>query len=275
VLTIAEFGKSFIPGSPWLLLLAVTLGAAMLFARTPRIRSIGRLLLAVIVGGYWLLSVPAVAEALQYGVPPMRLPVLQPGRGDLAIVVLGSGVRTYRADGRNISTPSPQSAFNIIEGSRLFKTLGNPQVILTGGIADASVQRETEADVLAPILQAHGVPQDRISLERRANTTHAQAIEVALIAKTHGFKKLVVVSSPAHLRRAVPAFLAQGVDAVGSPAAFASERRIVRPRWIPTLAATEMSRDAIYEYFGWMYYWLRGWLAVPTQGSSWSAETRH
>jgi uncharacterized SAM-binding protein YcdF (DUF218 family) len=266
VLTLAQFGKSFIPGSPWLLLVIVTVGVALLFARVPRIRAVGRLLLAALAGCYWLLSLPAVAEALQYGFPPMRPPIVESGRGDLAIVVLGSGVYTYRADGRNISTPSPQSAFNIIEGSRLFRALGNPPVILTGGIADASLQREREADVLAPILQAQGVPLDRIILERRANTTHTQAIEVAIIAKARGFKKLVVVTSPAHLRRAVPAFIAQGVDAVGSPAAFASERRIVHSRWSPTPMASEMSYEAIYEYFGWMYYWLRGWFAVRTPG---------
>jgi uncharacterized SAM-binding protein YcdF (DUF218 family) len=265
VLTLAQFGKSFIPGSPWLLLVVVTVGVALLFARAPRIRTVGRLLLAAIAGCYWLLSLPAVAEALQYGLPRMRLPVVDSGRGDLAIVVLGSGVRTYHADGRNISTPSPQSAFNIIEGSRLFRAMGNPPVIVTGGIADASLQREREADVLAPILQAQGVPPDKIILERRANTTHTQAIEVAIIAKAHGFKNLVVVTSPAHLRRAVPAFVAQGVHAVGSPAAFASERRIPRSRWIPSPLACKMSYDAIYDDVGWMYYWLRGWLAVPTQ----------
>ncbi len=267
MLTLAQFGKSFIPGSPWLLLVVVTAGVALLFARPPRIRAVGRRLLAAIAGCYWLLGLPAVSEALQYGLPPTRLPVVVSSRGDLAIVVLGSGVNTYRADGRNISTPSPQSAFNIIEGSRLFRALGNPPVIVTGGIADASLQREREADVLAPFLQAQGVPADRIILERRANTTHTQAIEVAIIAKAHGFKKVVVVTSPAHLRRAVPAFLAQGVDAVGSPAAFASERRLPRSRWRPTPMATEMSRDAIYEYIGWIYYWLRGWLTVRTLGA--------
>ena len=261
MLTLAQLGKSFIPGSPWLFLVVVTVGVALFFARAPRIRAVGRLLLAAVAGCYWLLSLPAVAEALQYGLPPMRLPVVDSGRRDLVIVVLGSGINTYRADGRNISAPSPQSAFNIIEGSRLFRALGNPPVIVTGGIADASVQREREADVLAPILQAQGVPPGRIILERRSNTTHTQAIEVAIIAKAHGFKKLVVVTSPAHLRRAVPAFIAQGVDAVGSPAAFASELRLTRSRWRPTPTATAMSQDAIYEYFGWMYYWLRGWLA--------------
>jgi uncharacterized SAM-binding protein YcdF (DUF218 family) len=225
-----------------------------------RIRAIGRWLLAALAACYWLLSLPAVAEALQYGLPALRQPVLDSSRGDLAIVVLGSGVDTYRADGRNISLPSPQSAFNIIEGSRLFRALGHPPVIVTGGIADASLQREREADVLAPFLQAHGVPADRIILERRANTTHRQAIEVAVIAKAHGFKTLVVVTSPAHLRRAVPAFVAQGIDAVGSPAAFASERRIEVSRWIPSPWVCQLSHDAIYEYVGWAYYWVRGWL---------------
>jgi len=52
VLTLAQLGKSFIPGSPWLFLVVVTVGVALFFARAPRIRAVGRLLLAAVAGCY-------------------------------------------------------------------------------------------------------------------------------------------------------------------------------------------------------------------------------
>jgi len=54
VLTLAQLGKSFIPGSPWLFLVVVTVGVALFFARAPRIRAVGRLLLAAVAGATWL-----------------------------------------------------------------------------------------------------------------------------------------------------------------------------------------------------------------------------
>jgi len=152
----------------------------------------------------------AVESASGCGNAPVRLSAdattgsrARPRR--LAIVVLGSGVNTHRADGRNISTAVAAKRVSTSSKAAVVQGVGESASDSHRGIADASVQREREADVLSPILQAHGVPVDRIILERRANTTYTQAVEVAIIAKARGFRKLVVVTSPAHLRRAVPA----------------------------------------------------------------------
>ena len=109
------------------------------------------------------------------------------------------------------------------------------------GLLDDRLPSDTETalyriaqEALTNVAKHSKAANVEIILERRANTTYTQAVEVAIIAKARGFRKLVVVTSPAHLRRAVPAFIAQGVDAVGSPAAFETERRLPRSRWRPT-----------------------------------------
>jgi uncharacterized SAM-binding protein YcdF (DUF218 family) len=239
-----------------------TVALGLLFGPGRRTHAAGRLLLALVLGAYWLTSLPAVAEALQRGYPPIGVPgaitaVHDPG---IALVVLGAGLETYRSGGEEITVPTAQSAFNVLRGGQLYRQMGEPMVIVSGGVADASVQRAREADVLGARLREAGVPQERMILERQSNTTYTQAVQVSGIAKARGLRELVVITSPVHLRRAVAAFRAQGVNAVGFPAAFTSERRLPVRRWLPAAHWTDLTRDAMYDYVAWFYYWSRGWL---------------
>jgi len=261
--SIAQLGKSFIPGSLWFLLATTTLALGLLYGPGRRSRVAGRLLLAFVVAAYWIASVPAVADAVQRGYPPVAVPQALAASRDpgIALVVLGAGIWTYRSGGEEIAVPTPQSAFNVLRGGQLYRQMGGPLVIVSGGIADASVQRAREADILASLLREAGVPEERIILERKSNTTYTQAVEVAGMAKARGLRELVVISSPAHLRRTIPAFRAQGVGAAGYPADFLSERRLPGRRWLPAAHSADVTADAMYDYIAWFYYWSQGRLA--------------
>ena len=258
--SIAQLIKSFIPGSLWFLLATATLALGLLCGPGRRSRIAGRLLLALVVGAYWVASVPAVADAVQRGYPPVPVPrVIAAGHDSgIALVVLGAGLRTYRSGGEEIAVPTAQSAFNVLRGGQLYRQMGEPVVIVSGGIADASVQRAREADVLAALLREAGVPEERLVLERKSNTTYTQAVQVAEIAKARGIRELLVITSPAHLRRTIPAFRAQGVNAAGYPADFMSERRLPVRRWLPAEFWSDVTRDAVYDYVAWFYYWAQG-----------------
>lgn len=256
---IAELIKYFVPGAIWALLLAATAALALLYGPWPRARTWGRRLLAASVATYWLFSIPALSTALQRGYPALAQPSLPPG-DEVAIVIVGAGLQTFRAGGEEINVPTPQSAFNLLRGRQLYRQMDEPWVIVSGGIANAAVQRVREADLMADALRKDGVRDDRLILERRSNTTHTQAIEVAAIARARGFTTLILVTSPAHLRRALGVFRAQGVLAVAAPAEFTSERRIPLRVWLPTPGALDVARDAMYDYMAWVYYWSRGWL---------------
>jgi uncharacterized SAM-binding protein YcdF (DUF218 family) len=264
LLPIVQFAKLLVPGSWSLLLVTASLSAALLYQQRPFGRAVARVLLAATVMFYWLISLPAVADAIQRGYPAVPVLSADAATGRTAVVVLSAGVQAYRIGDDEIDVPTAQSAFNVLDGALLFQRLGEPWVIVSGGIADASRQRAREADVLAALLRDHGVPESRILIERTSNTTYTQAVEVAALAKRRGLDRLIVVTSPAHLRRAVPAFRAQGIDAVGAAARYATDRRIPQPRWLPSLDALGVAQDAIYDYAGWLYYRSRGWLGAPS-----------
>lgn len=265
MLPLVQFGKLFTPGSWSLLLAGVTVAAVLLFQRGARRQAIGRTLLAVLVVSYWVMSLPVVANAVQSGFSPAPALTTEVVGANAAIVVLGAGIQTYRIGNEEIDVPTAQSAFNVLDGAALFERLGHPWVIVSGGIADASRQRAREADVLAVLLRERGVPEDRLVKERLSNTTHSQAMNVAALAKSRAFGTLIVVTSPAHLRRAVPAFRAQGVRAVGYAARFTTERRIPEWRWLPSLDAHDIAQEALYDYAGWLYYRSRGWLSAGSR----------
>jgi uncharacterized SAM-binding protein YcdF (DUF218 family) len=258
--SLAQISKSFIPGSLWFLLATATLALGLLCGPGRRSRIAGRLLLALVVGAYWVASVPAVADAVQRGYPPVAAPpVIADGHDSgIALVVLGAGLRTYRSGGQEIAVPTAQSAFNVLRGGQLYREMGEPLVIVSGGIADASVQRAREADVLAALLRDAGVPEERLVLERKSNTTYTPAGHVAGIARARGIRELLVITSPAHLRRTIPAFRAQGVSAAGYPADFVSERRLPVRQWVPAPFSADVTRDAMYDYVAWFYYWGQG-----------------
>ena len=259
-----DFVKAFAPGSLWLLLLIATIAVALLFLPWPRAARIGRLTLAMTVAIYWLFTLPAVSGAIMRGYPAIETPRLDPAtRAHVGIVVIGAGILTYRAGGEEITAPSPASAFNVLAGSQLYRSLDHPLVIVTGGVPNRFVQHASEADVLAAELRQFGVDDDRLILERASTNTYTQAINVAAIAKAHALQKLVIVTSPAHLRRAVPAFRAQSVDAISYPASFLTEQREPLAMWRPTPFSSDLAREALYDYLGWAYYRARGWLSAP------------
>jgi uncharacterized SAM-binding protein YcdF (DUF218 family) len=261
VLPLVQFSKLFIPGSWSFFLVVATVAVVLLFQRRPRGRTIARAMLAILVGCYWIASLPVVADAIQSGYPPVPTMSSDAFNDNDTVVVLGAGLQTYRIGEEEIAVPTAQSALNVLDGAALFRRMRSPWVIVTGGIADAGRQRAREADVLAVLLEEHGVPADRIVKELASNTTHTQAINVAALAKSRGFGRLIIVTSPAHLRRAVPSFRAQGVAAEGYPARYASDRRVPASRWLPSIEAHDITQDALYDYAGWLYYRSRGWLS--------------
>ena len=113
------------------------------------------------------------------------------GRFD-ALIVLGYPAK---ADG----TPEPEMRERVLEGVREFKAGVAPHLIVTGGAAH---NRFVEADVMAKIAQANGVPATAIVEERRARNTLENAAFSVRLMQAHGWRSAQVISSPTHLARA-------------------------------------------------------------------------
>jgi uncharacterized SAM-binding protein YcdF (DUF218 family) len=97
-----------------------------------------------------------------------------------------------------------------------------PLLVPSGGLGEYP---PSEAEVIAGIARAHGVPDSALVLEDHAHSTDASADLIRVLAESHGWKRLIVVSEPYHLLRAGWMFRDRGFE-VQTACAVGPESRI-------------------------------------------------
>lgn len=251
-----------VPGSSGFLLLGLTVGLALSLTGR-RARRWGIAWLTVLAATYWLLSLPATASILEASlagdVRPLQAPSDAPGAQ--AIVVLGGGSETFRADELALSAPSEPSALRALEAARVYALLPTAWVIPSGGPGGVAGRGEPESTVIRRVLEANGVPHEQIVEEDKASSTREEALALAQMLAARGVRHVIVVTSPTHMRRALGALAAAGIAPVGSPSREHSESRPTAGPLLPSERALGDSRQALREVMALVYYSARGWLA--------------
>lgn len=125
-----------------------------------------------------------------------------------AIVVLGAAA--YDA------VPSPVFEARIEHGLDLYRAGHAPTLIFTGGYGGATA-RFSEAQVARRYALRHDVPDAAILIESRSRTTLENLVEARQLMQAHDLQRVIIVSDPLHMARALRAARRLGIDAVGSP----------------------------------------------------------
>jgi uncharacterized SAM-binding protein YcdF (DUF218 family) len=111
-----------------------------------------------------------------------------------------------------------------------------------------------EAEVMKAIAVANGVPAEAILLEESAADTYQNVAFTRRILNDHNWRRILLVSSPYHMRRAVMTWrkVAPEIEVIATPPAasqfYAHERG----------ASSEQIRGLLQEYAGIVYYWWLG-----------------
>ena len=150
-----------------------------------------------------------------------------------AIVVLGTPADS---DGN----PTPTLLSRVTEGVREYERGIAPRLILTGGAAHS---QSIEADVMAEVAKAQGVPASAIVEEREALDTIQNACYASRIMKDKGWNSAEVVSSPEHLPRAAMIFSTMPVSWRVHPAPQLGPRGDILQA---AIAAVEVAKTARY-----------------------------
>lgn len=99
------------------------------------------------------------------------------------------------------------------EAVKLYKEGWAPTIIFSGAALDPN--SPSNAAAMKRMAVAAGVPAGDILLDEVSANTAQNAADVAFIVKTHGFHKVILVTSPYHQRRASLTFrVALGKDIV-------------------------------------------------------------
>lgn len=236
----------------WAVLL-VALGLFWLRAR-PRRAQIA-LGLAVLV--LFVFSVEPVSRRLFAALESSVQDTFRPEPPYDAVIVLG-GMLDASAMRRSGQLEFNESVERITRAAQVLRAGQARNVLLSGGIFLDGRAERSEADWLAEWLREQGIAADRIALEGESKNTRENAVLSARILAERGWRRVLLVSSAWHARRAVGCFRAVGVEVdllsvdhrPGSPPG---------ARWVPRASALSDSTDALRELLGWLVYRVLGY----------------
>lgn len=139
----------------------------------------------------------------------------------------------------------------------------NTLVLGGGGYYRREAKWGSEADAAKRWIDSWGVSKSpAISLGVCADT-HDEAAKTAVLAKEHGWKSIILVTSASHMSRAEATFKKAGFSVACAPCnLLSSEFRDSEAGWfhVPHAAGAELFGVWFHEVLGWLAYRWRGWV---------------
>jgi uncharacterized SAM-binding protein YcdF (DUF218 family) len=176
---------------------------------------------------------------------PLRL--AQPPRQADAVVVFAGGVgETGRAGGDSGYQERVKAAVDLYQAGMA------PRLIFSSGYT--GVFHETA--VMAELAASLGVPESAIVVESRAANTMENVTHVRDILRARGWRRVLLVSSPYHMRRAMLTFRRLAPDVEVTPTPVAASRFYSRAGG----NRIEQFQAVLHEYLAILYYWRKGWV---------------
>jgi len=124
-----------------------------------------------------------------------------------AAIVLGAAVD----DG----VPSPVFSERLRHAAGLFESGRLKWIVVTGGVGEGDSLAEAEAG--RDWLIDAGIPADRLLIETKSRTTKQNLVFAQPLLAEHDIHRVVIVSDPLHMRRAMRMASDLGLDAHPSP----------------------------------------------------------
>ncbi len=211
------------------------------------------------LGVLYVFSTEPVANGLQRWVEAGAVSTYRPDEVYDAVIVLG-GMVDADATERSGVPEYTLAVERILRGFEVVREGRARQMLISGGTLDTRPGALVEADILARQLRSWGIEPERIVVEGRSRNTRENARESERIIREKGWTKLLLVTSAAHMPRALGTFQAVGLK----PDTLVVDVRAHEwhPRsawWQPRASNLSAGTDALRELFGRWVYRLRGW----------------
>ena len=215
-----------------------------------RVRGLGVLVAGLGLGLIGVCSLPVVAAGLLSGLesdyPPQRATDCEPAD---AIVLLGGAIQPLLL--QEVQPRLHRGSDRIWEAARLYHAGCAPLLVVSAGGQLEPPIAAPEAEAIADLLSALGVPRAALRLEADSRNTQANAAFTRALLGPGARWRVLLVTSAWHLRRAVALFEQEGfaVQPVGADyRSFPSCRGL--QCWVPSAGALEDSGLALKEVLG-------------------------
>lgn len=175
------------------------------------------------------------------------------GLDDIKYLVVLSGGRRLNFQVPPTSQLSEDSALRVAEGIRLFHLLSEQAILIMSGGGDEPYHRFSMGERMVALAQCMGVPRKKLISETNSMDTYANAIEVKPIVKDDPF---LLVTSAAHMPRAIRIFQILGMKSIPAPADFRQKEHFNVYDYVPSGESLTTMEYAIHEYLGLVYLYL-------------------
>jgi len=208
----------------------------------------------------WLAATPFVAERSYRGLeaqyPPVSLADIPAGD---CIVLLGGVVGPAIAP--RVDMDLGEAVDRVYKSAQLQRAGKARYVVVTAGNQPWSVSPWAEADLIRDLLMEWGVPKDAVFLEGSSRNTRENALYAKNVIDSINCATALLVTSAAHMPRAVAAFREVGVNVVpvSTDVRVVSGGSLSAVMFLPDAGALAMTSNAIREWIGYWVYRLQGW----------------
>lgn len=224
-----------------------------------------RLALSVFTGAaawLWIASTPVFADwaiaTLERQYP--ALPIHEIPNADVAIVLGGA-----------VSQPAPprfdvdlnQSFDRVFYAAKLYHAERVESVLVTAGNVPWRPSFVPEAELIKTLLiDWGGVPADAIEIATESRNTYENALEIKELWEEHPFDSALLVTSAAHMPRAMAVFQKAGLPVAAATTDIEALKGVPWSplRWLPDAASLAMTTKALKEWLGYMAYQMRGYI---------------
>lgn len=173
-----------------------------------------------------------------------------------AIVCLGGGIEPSRQEiiGVNVQDNSDRPTTAI----ELLRRKHAPRLLIGGG---AHRDQPVEAEAVKQWIARWQLTTAEVTSLGVCADTHDEAVKVTALAKAGGWKRIMLVTSAAHMNRAEAVFKkTTGIEVIPVPCAFQTRPRPSQWIHLPEAAEFQDYANWFHETLGWFIYRQRGWI---------------
>lgn len=206
----------------------------------------------------WIAAMPVTGRAalalLERQFPPMAA-----GAAPMADVAIVLGGAVYPATPPRRAPDLGEAADRVAYAAELYRAGRVKAVLVSGGNLPWGAPGAPEAEAIRALLIAWGVPAQAIRTEGASRTTAENARAVRAMWPELGMSSALLVTSGAHMPRALATFRKAGLPVTPAPADIrATEEPFDLLDILPDARALKDTSDAVKEYAGYAIYWMRG-----------------
>jgi len=177
------------------------------------------------------------------------------------VVLLGGGHSYVSNEPFNIEFHD--AADRIVIAAELVRLGKGRALVIGGGEYSSGGSPRPEGELLQNWLETWRPFTQPIYILEKNQHTRNEAVNTAALAKEHGWKKIILVTSAWHMRRSEALYKEVGLEVIPAGSDFAGTSAL-ETNWtfypVPIDSGFRHLALYLHEQVGWLYYKLRGWI---------------